>query len=52
MIRHILKDGTEVPDISGHVIKAAEHTALYEAINRIQKKGKEGGANAVVSTPD
>lgn len=50
MIRHILKDGTEVPDISGHVIKAAEHVVLYEVINRIQKK--ERNQHETVPTPD
>lgn len=38
MIRHILKDGTEVEDITGHVIKADEYETLYEVINRIQEK--------------
>ena len=41
-IRHILKDGTEVKDVTGHVIKAKDHELLYEVINRIQhQKGKE-----------
>lgn len=38
MIKHILKDGTEVPDIDGHVIKADQFEVLYEVINRIQEK--------------
>lgn len=38
-IHHILKDGTEVKDIKGHLIKAEEFPVLYEVINRIQKKG-------------
>ena len=41
-VHHILKDGTKVDDVAGHVIKAKEHTVLYEVINRIQnQKGKE-----------
>lgn len=40
-IKHILKDGTEVADITGKVIKAKDHELLYEVINRIQQqKGK------------
>ena len=48
MIHHILKDGTEVDDITGKVIKAEDFPVLYEVINRIQK---EGGINAAVSAP-
>ncbi len=39
-IHHILKDGRKVDDVTGHVIKAQEHSVLYEVINRIQKKEK------------
>lgn len=38
MIKHILKNGTEVDDITGKVIKADEHPVLYEVINRINEK--------------
>lgn len=38
-IHHILKNGKEVDDIKGHLIKADEFPVLYEVINRIQKKG-------------
>lgn len=48
MIYHVLKDGTVVPDVKGHVIKADDFPVLYETINRIQK---EGGINAAVSAP-
>lgn len=44
MIYHILKDGTEVDDITGKVIKAEDFPVLYEVINRIQKEGAEGEA--------
>lgn len=49
MIRHILKDGTEVDDIKGMVIKASEHKVLYEIINKIQQKED---SNETVPTPD
>lgn len=44
MIHHILKDGTEVDDITGKVIKAEDFPVLYEVINRIQKEGTESEA--------
>jgi hypothetical protein len=46
-IRHILKDGTEVKDVTGHVIKAKEHSVLYEIINRINQN-EEGQKNEAV----
>lgn len=39
-IKHILKDGTEVADITGKVIKAKDHELLYEVINRINEEGR------------
>lgn len=47
MIRHILKDGTEVPDIKDKVIKAKDFPALYEAINRISKGGDQRKHEAI-----
>lgn len=41
MIRHVLKDGTAVASIDGHVIKADQFPVLYEVINRISKEGDE-----------
>lgn len=37
-IHHVLKDGTEVDSIEGHVIKADEFSTLYEVINRISNR--------------
>lgn len=37
----MLKDGTQVDSVDGHVIKAADFNVLYEVINRIQKEGGE-----------
>ena len=39
-VHHVLKDGKKVDDVAGHVIKAEEHTVLYEVINKIQQEGK------------
>lgn len=46
-IKHVLKDGTQVDDVSGHLIKASDHPVLYEVINRISKAGD---ANETIST--
>ena len=40
-IKHVLKDGTKVDSVEGHVIKASEFKVLYEVINRIQKEGEQ-----------
>lgn len=37
-IKHVLKDGTKVSDVAGHVVKAAEHEALYQVMERIINK--------------
>lgn len=39
MIKHVLKDGTEVDDITGYVIRIDDHEALYKLIDLISKKG-------------
>ena len=38
MIHHILKDGTEVTDIAGHVIKVDQFEVLYQTINSINER--------------
>lgn len=37
-IHHVLKDGTQVDSVEGHLIMAADHPVLYETINRISQK--------------
>lgn len=32
MVRHILKDGTEIPDISGVVVPVEGHEVLYKVV--------------------
>lgn len=39
-VKHVLKDGTEVENIDGHLIKAEEFKTLYEIISQIN--GREG----------
>lgn len=48
-IHHVLKDGTQVESVEGHLIMAADHPVLYEVINRI---AKAGDAHETVSTSD
>ena len=38
MVRHILKDGKEVKDISGHMVKVSEFKAVYRIISQIGGK--------------
>lgn len=42
-IKHVLKDGTQVDDVAGRMIKAKEHVVLYEVINRINEGRRKDG---------
>jgi hypothetical protein len=35
---HIFKDGTEVTDITGHVVRLADAAPLYQVIDTINKR--------------
>lgn len=37
MVKHVLKDGTILDDISGHVIKKQDVGEFYSILGRIQK---------------
>lgn len=50
MIRHVLKDGSEVSDITGYVIRIEDHEDLYKIIDGLNQKG--GNIDAVVSASD
>lgn len=39
-IHHVLKNGAKVDDVAGYVVKAKEHSVLYEVINRINEEGR------------
>ena len=41
MVTHVLKDGTILPDIKGHVVKIEDAKELYILMQKINKKGKE-----------
>lgn len=39
-IIHILKDGTRVDDIRGHVVKIADAAPLYELIHKMNQEAR------------
>ena len=40
MVKHILKDGTELKDIAGHIVKKTDAPILYEIVKRERKKNE------------
>lgn len=51
MVRHFLKDGTEVESVSGRIITVSEFAELYDIIRAINRKNEkvqaqEGKQNA------
>lgn len=47
IVTHVLKDGTVLPDITGHIVKRSDAKAVYdlmEQINKKQLRKKEKGA--------
>lgn len=43
MIRHILKDGRVIEDITGHVVKKEDVPSVYELIDRINEERSKDG---------
>lgn len=41
MVYHILKDGSIVKDITGHVVRIEDAGPLYELIDSINRKGSK-----------
>lgn len=39
MVKHILKDGTQVKDITGHVVRKKDAPMVYDLVERISRKG-------------
>lgn len=37
MIKNFLKDGSEIKDLNGHVVKETDAPELYRILDRIQK---------------
>lgn len=42
---HILKDGSIVKDITGHVVRVEDASALYEYMRSVNKKGYHKKSN-------
>ena len=38
MIRHILRDGTQLNDVEGHIIKQTEIKTIYQLIEAINER--------------
>lgn len=44
-IHHVLKDGTEVPDVAGHVVRMTDNSELYQVIKSIERKEEHEESN-------
>ena len=45
MVVHVLKDGTIVPDITGHVVNQQDVPVLYQMIDKINSDSQIHGEN-------
>lgn len=45
---HILRDGSVVKDITGHVVRMEDARPLYDLIDRINRTGSEGNKEVKV----
>ena len=41
MVKHIMKDGTVLNDITGHTVKMEDAPTVYEILERLKKKRRE-----------
>lgn len=41
MVKHVLKDGTVLEDITGHVVKEADCPMVYALLERIERERNE-----------
>ena len=46
MVRHVLKDGTVLDDITGHVVKKEDVPSAYALIDEINQKRARKGAKS------
>lgn len=42
---HILKDGTKLNDISGHVVRVSDVPAIYDLLHSMNKKKEKKNGN-------
>lgn len=47
MVTHILKDGTVLEDITGHVIKQDDAPMVYQIIEQMEREEKENERNHI-----
>ena len=47
MIKHILKDGTVLQDITGHIIKQESAPVVYQIIEQMEREEKENERNHI-----
>ena len=47
MITHILKNGTVLEDITGHVIKQDDVPMVYQIIEQMEREDKENERNHI-----
>ena len=43
MVKHILRDGTVLQDITGHVVKRKDAPEIYALMEQIKRKEKKDG---------
>lgn len=41
MVKHVLKDGTVLEEITGHVVKKEDALVVYQIMERLREKRKE-----------
>lgn len=41
MVTHVLKDGSEVKDITGHVVKKEDAPKFYDLIERVRRNNEK-----------
>ena len=52
MVKHILRDGTVLKDITGYIVKKEDVPAAYALIEQLRKgRRKNGKANTYKSDP-
>lgn len=44
-VTHVLKDGTVLKDINGHVVRIEDARVIYEILDRINKEKQKGAEN-------
>lgn len=51
MIKNFLKNGSEIKDLTGHVVKEVDAPELYRILDRIREGGADGSKDRSVREP-